>query len=72
MKPYGLPRNDDVAHPDVGDGQSYGLKASRVNLPGKGGVIRSNFKNAEKKQANRRVFKKMERNAGKQQCKEGV
>ena len=70
MKPYGLPRNDNVANPDIADGRIYGLKASRINLPSKCGKIRSNFKSVIKKQNTRRLFKKIERNFGKQECKE--
>lgn len=53
MKPYGLPRNDDVAHPDVADIKKYGLKTSS------GG--RDYFKNKHSKAAARRVWKRKER-----------
>jgi hypothetical protein len=57
MKPYGLPKNDDVANPDVGDIQYYGLKTSA------GG--RDYFKNKRRKAATRRIWKKKERRRGK-------
>lgn len=30
MRPYGLPRNDDVAHPDKADQLTYGLKGTKM------------------------------------------
>jgi hypothetical protein len=70
MKPYGLPRCDDVAHPDVADCQQYGLKSSAGNLPGKGGDIRSMHKKSASKRASRRTFKRIARRAGKAACAE--
>ncbi len=57
MKGYGLPRNDDVEHPDVADIKKYGLKTS------KGG--RDYFKNKKVKSATRRRWKKKARREGK-------
>ena len=62
MKPYGLPRNDDVAHPDVGDIKEYGLKTSA------GG--RDYFKNKRVKAAIRRIWKRKARKENKNLCKE--
>lgn len=64
MKPYGIPREDDAFNCDVADGQGYGRKASVVNLPGKGGDIRSNFKNPKKKQTVRRHWARKARAEG--------
>ena len=64
MKPYGIPRINNAANCDVADGQGYGRKASVVNLPGKGGNIRSNFKNPKKKQAVRRYWARAARAIG--------
>jgi hypothetical protein len=47
MRGYGLPRNDDVAHPDKGDGGRFGLKGFKLHSP--------------KKRAARRRWKKRER-----------
>lgn len=61
MKPYGLPRVKEVEAPDLVDIQTYGLRSSAGNLPGKGGEIRSLFKNSRKKRNIRRYWKKRER-----------
>lgn len=68
MKAYGLPRHDDVAHPDVADIHAYGLKSAAGNLPGKGGDIRSAHKSSTDKRRARRRFKKAARRAGKAAC----
>ena len=57
MKGYGLPRNDDVEHPDVADIKKYGLKTSA------GG--RDYFKNKRAKATARRRWKKKERRENK-------
>jgi hypothetical protein len=62
MKGYGLPRNDDVAHPDVADIKHYGLKTSA------GG--RDMFKSKSAKAATRRIWKKQARNAGRKEIRE--
>ena len=62
MKGYGLPRNDDVANPDVGDIKLYGLNFSA------GG--RDYFKNKASKAASRRIWKKKARREGNILCKE--
>lgn len=70
MKALGVPRVNDAEDCDKGDGQSFARKASVVNLPGRGGDIRSNFKKPERKQAIRRLFAKMDRAAGKHEAKQ--
>ena len=57
MRGYGLPRNDDVANPDVADIKKYGLKTSA------GG--RDYFKNKRAKRAIRRIYKRTERQKNK-------
>jgi hypothetical protein len=59
MRPYGIPRGN-YDYPDVGDGRLYGVKASKVNLPGPGGDIRSNLESPVK-HCRRRIWKKAER-----------
>jgi len=61
MKPYGLPRNDDVAHPDVADIKRFGLNTSA------GG--KDYFKNKRTKAAVRRIWKKKERAQAKEDLK---
>ena len=65
MRPYGLPRNDDVAHPDCADIGYYALKSAAGSLRGKGGDHRGNHKNKASKAASRRFFKKAARRAAK-------
>jgi hypothetical protein len=60
MKGYGLPRNDDVARPDIADIKLYGLKTSA------GG--KDYFKNKASKAASRRVWKKKARRKNKELC----
>ena len=55
MKGYGLPRNDDVAHPDIADIRHYGLKTSAS------GTKRGIFKSKTSKAARRRIWKKKAR-----------
>lgn len=64
MKPYGLPRNDDVENPDVADIKTYGLKTSA------GG--KDYFKNKKLKKQTRRTYKKKERQSVKQKIKEEI
>ena len=59
MKGYGLPRNDDVGHPDVGDIKRYGLKTAA------GG--RDYFKNKANKAGTRRIWKRKARAEGKRE-----
>jgi hypothetical protein len=68
MKAYGIPRRFNVITPDVGDGKKFAVKASKVNCRGKGGDIRNNFHNPIAKQQTRRMFARIERSNGKQQC----
>ena len=60
MRGYGLPRNDDVANPDIGDIRFYGLKTAA------GG--KDYFKNKEFKRNTRRIWKKAARRQGKLEC----
>lgn len=61
MKPYGLPRNDDVENPDVADIQLYGLKTS------KGGRC---YQKPKSKASSRRIWKKKARKEAKRCCDE--
>jgi hypothetical protein len=63
MKAYGYSSTNthDFSFPDIVDGIVYGRKSSAINLPGKGGDIRSNIKSSAKKRNNRRIMKKAER-----------
>ena len=51
MKGYGLPRNDDVANPDLADIGHYGLKGFKLK--------------SKNRRLARRRFKKLARKAGK-------
>lgn len=73
MKAYGVPRVPDLdGYPDVADGRLFGVKARLVNLPGKSGDIRSNFKNPASKQQSRRYWARVERAQGKAECSNGI
>lgn len=72
MRGYGLPRNTEVAAPDVGDIKAYGMSGSTGHLRGKGGDFRSFFKNPFAKRRTRRYWKRVERAAGRRACVEGV
>lgn len=61
MKGYGIPRHLGAQWPDVADGRKYAVQASAVNLRGKGGDIRSNYKNSSVKRSVRRYWKGKER-----------
>lgn len=61
MKGYGLPRNDDVANPDMGDIHTYGRASHIGKLRNKTGQYRSSFKKSRLKRAVRRVWKRLER-----------
>lgn len=65
MKPYGLPRVSGVAAPDLKDIREFGRPGGVGNLPGKGGDVRSHFRNPAAKAATRRLFKRRARAAGK-------
>lgn len=58
MKPYGLPRYDNVENPDIDDIKTYGLKTS---VGGK-----DYFKNKKAKKRIRRIFKRKARAESKQ------
>ena len=68
MKAYGLPKYDDVAHPDKGDSKYYALKPSRFSFKNKSGKTRSNFKSCDDKQRVRRYFARKARINGKKEC----
>lgn len=70
MKAYGIPRNTDIESPDVADIGEYGLSSRYGRLPGKGGDIRSMFKNADSKRSARRRYKRKARAEGKRDCRE--
>ena len=58
MRPYGLPRNDDVEWPDKTDGLYYGLKGFHIK--------------SAKKTLSRRFWAKAERQRGKREIKAEV
>lgn len=68
MKAYGLPRDDDIQHPDLADIRYYGLK-SCVGRILRYGEYRSYFKKSKIKRAIRRFWKRKERKIGKDLCK---
>ena len=70
MIPYGLPRNDDVAHPDCADVLEYGLASRRRNLPGPGGDTHNSVRNPAAKARARRRFARHARAAAKATCRE--
>lgn len=53
MKAYGIPRNPDVAWPDVADIKLYGLKTSAGGKP--------YIRNARAKASTRRIWKRKAR-----------
>lgn len=67
MKPYGIDRTRE-RYPDLLDAKYYGFQASSVNLPGKGGDVRSNWKKPSKKAKARRYWKRRSRAEGKTLC----
>ena len=69
MKAYGLPRNDAIEHPDVGDIQEYARASHVGRFPEKGGDFRSYMKTSKKRKATRRIWKKAERSRAKTECK---
>lgn len=64
MKAYGLPRSDDLEHPDVADIHEYGLKTS------KGG--RDYHRNKARKACARRRWKKLARQEGRREILQAV
>lgn len=64
MKGYGLPRNDDVAHPDLADISFFGLKAGRLHPKWTA--------NGDNKRKTRRIWKKKARQAGKRRILEDL
>lgn len=73
MKPYGSTALrpcifGDISSPDVADIHAYGLKSAAGRLRGKGGDIRSSFKNKGAKSAARRRLARLARRAGKADC----
>ncbi len=67
MKAYGLPRNDDIQHPDLADIRYYGRKSCIGRIP-RHGKYRSYFKKSRVKRAIRRYWKRKERMIGKNLC----
>ena len=65
MRAYGLPRNDDVANPDIADIREFGLKSSTGRFREKGGDYRAYNRNARLKARVRRVYKRRARAEGK-------
>ena len=59
MKGYGLPRNDNVAHPDLGDIRRFGLKAGRLHPKWTA--------NGDSKRRTRRFFKRIARREGRKE-----
>jgi len=71
MKGYGLPRNTDIAAPDVADIHQYGLKTGIGHLTGPGGDAHSYFRNTDAKARARRTWKRAARAEGKAACRQG-
>lgn len=69
MKAYGIPRIVDVQWPDVADIQRYGMKSCVGKLAGD---EHSYTRSAKKRQAVRRYFKRLERQAAKVYIREGM
>lgn len=65
MKPYGVPRVQELVYPDCADINRFGLKSSCSRLVGKSGDIKNSFRSASAKQRSRRVWKKLARRQGK-------
>lgn len=61
MRGYGLPRNDDIQHPDLYDLKVYGLKAGKAHPKWTA--------NGDNKRRARRVWKKKERAKVKQRLR---
>lgn len=57
MKAYGVPRIDDVEHPDKADLCLYARKSSVGRFPKKGGDYASSHRRAATKRGFRRVWK---------------
>lgn len=72
MRPYGFPRNTDVAYPDVADIKNYARKSRVGCLPSKGGEFRGLHKNKATKRATRRIFKRAARRAGRLEIRSEV
>ena len=60
MRAYGLPRNNDIANPDIADIHTYGLKSSTGRLPKRSGEYKG-YVGSEEKRIARRRYKKVER-----------
>jgi hypothetical protein len=65
MKAYGLPRDKDIEWPDVGSIQHYGLASHVGKFQERSGVYKPYIRSAEKRNAIRRHFKRIERMAAK-------
>lgn len=65
MKPYGH-KGHHPKDADIVDIRKNGMPGHVGNLAGKGGDIRSSFKDSDKKAQIRRAYKKAERNRAKQ------
>ena len=61
MKPYGIPRDIDVEHPDIAASKEFALKPSKVNIKSQGGDFRDPNRSTQAKAATRRIWKKQER-----------
>jgi hypothetical protein len=67
MRGYGLPRNTDIAKPDVLDIQVYGRASHIGQIPKKCGVFKSYTRNTKSRRATRRIYKHIERFLAKKQ-----
>jgi hypothetical protein len=65
MKPYGLPRNQDIPHADILDCHIFALKSSTSTLPNKKGDCRGVIRSKRKKRSTRRYWKRKARREGK-------
>lgn len=68
MKAYGSKRIEGRESPELSDAKEFALPAHSVNLSGKGGDIRSNWKDSTDKRQARRYWKRQARSQGKMEC----
>jgi len=61
MKAYGIPRKQEVEHPDMVDIHRFALKSSVGRLDSKSGEYKNSFRNTDSKASTRRIWKKKER-----------
>lgn len=70
MRGYGLPRNDDIASPDKLDLVNYARASHVGRFPSKSGVCKNSFRSSSAKRNQRRVYKRLARNAAKKELRD--